>query len=227
MFSLIFCFCIARVCNTNLHTQILKVAINSLETDSNKQTITSNVSGSTLNNNNKTSGNNQQQQQQSATEAKENNFEYDDNEWDVGGICDLIKDLDNDIKKTSETVSQSTSTTSEGNSSNSRSSSSSPSNISTPSSTSNLSAQQTNQHSQSHTPENTLDGIIESYVNRSHILVSTVCQLSIFKPNSSIRYTYAERYGNVRSTSTSDTNLSIRTIKSVVTFQTGSISFSQ
>lgn len=160
-----------------------KVAINSLETDSNKQTITSNVSGSTLNNNNKTSGNNQQQQQQqSATEAKDNNFEYDDNEWDVGGICDLIKDLDNDIKKTSETVSQSTTSTSEGNSSNSRSSSSSPSNLSTPSSTSNLSAQQANQNSQSsHTPENTLDGILEPYVNRSHILVSTNATLPLHR----------------------------------------------
>lgn len=142
------------------------MAINSLETDSNKQTITSNVSGSTLNNNNKSSGNNQQQQaqqqQQSATESKENNFEYDDNEWDVGGIGDLIKDLDNDIKKTSETVSQTVNSTSEQSSSsggsggstasissnNSRSSSSSPSSLSTPSNTSTASAQ-LNQNSQS------------------------------------------------------------------------------
>lgn len=128
----------------------IQVAINSLETDSNKQTITSNVSGNSVNNNNKSSGNNQQQQ--SATESKENNFEYDeDNEWDVGGIGDLIKDLDNDIKKTSETVSQNVNSTSEQSSSNSRSSSSSPSSLSTPSSTSTASGQlnQQQQHSQS------------------------------------------------------------------------------
>lgn len=112
------------------------MAINSLETDSNKRTITSNVSGNTLNNNNKSSGNNQQEYQ-STTESKDNNFEYDDNEWDVGGIGDLIKDLDNDIKKTSETdklIAPSKNSTSER--SNSRSSSSSPSSLSTPSSSS-------------------------------------------------------------------------------------------
>lgn len=84
-----------------------QVAINSLATDSNKQANTSSVSGSTLNNN-KISFNNQQQQQQSApsSESKESNFEYDDNEWDVGGIGDLIIDLDNDIEQSSGSTIQ-------------------------------------------------------------------------------------------------------------------------
>lgn len=86
---------------------VFQVAINSLATDSNKQANTSSVSGSTLNNN-KISFNNQQQQQQSASssESKESNFEYDDNEWDVGGIGDLIIDLDNDIEQSSGSTIQ-------------------------------------------------------------------------------------------------------------------------
>lgn len=75
------------------------MAINNLATDSNKQANTSSVSGSTLNNN-KISFNNQQQTTLSS-ESKESNFEYDDNEWDVGGIGDLIIDLDNDIEQSS------------------------------------------------------------------------------------------------------------------------------
>lgn len=75
------------------------MAINNLATDSNKQANTSSVSGSTLNNN-KISFNNQQQPTISS-ESKESNFEYDDNEWDVGGIGDLIIDLDNDIEQSS------------------------------------------------------------------------------------------------------------------------------
>lgn len=117
----------------------MQVAINSLETESNKQTITSNVSGSNLNNNNKNSANNQQQQQQKqkqTTESKESNFDDfdDDNEWDVGGIGDLIIDLDNDIEKSSGTVTLDVPKTStEQISSNSSSStSSSLSSVSTP-----------------------------------------------------------------------------------------------
>lgn len=113
---------------------MLQVAINSLETESNKQTITSNVSGSNLNNNNKNSANNQQQQKQKqTTESKESNFEYDDNEWDVGGIGDLIIDLDNDIEKSSGTVTLDVPKPStEQISSNSSSSTSSLSSVSTP-----------------------------------------------------------------------------------------------
>lgn len=112
------------------------MAINSLETDSNKQTITSNVSGSTISNNSKNnSGNNQQQQ--STTDTKESNFEYDDNEWDVGGIGDLIIGLDNDIEKSSGTGTQTVNLSSEQNCSNSSSSTSSLSSLSTtPSNTS-------------------------------------------------------------------------------------------
>ncbi|GAB0098047.1 hypothetical protein DMENIID0001_137370 [Sergentomyia squamirostris] len=36
-----------------------------------------------------------------ATESKEPNFEYDDHEWDIRGIGDLITDLDADIEKSS------------------------------------------------------------------------------------------------------------------------------
>uniref|UniRef100_A0A1B0CL78 Uncharacterized protein n=1 Tax=Lutzomyia longipalpis TaxID=7200 RepID=A0A1B0CL78_LUTLO len=36
-----------------------------------------------------------------ATESKETNFEYDDHEWDIRGIGDLITDLDADIEKSS------------------------------------------------------------------------------------------------------------------------------
>lgn len=84
---------------------VFQVAINSLATDSNKQANTSSVSGSTLNNN-KISFNNQQQQTASSSESKESNFEYDDNEWDVGGIGDLIIDLDNDIEQSSGSTIQ-------------------------------------------------------------------------------------------------------------------------
>ena len=75
-----------------------KVVINSQATDSNKQL---NISGSNLNNNNvsnKQSASSNQNQQTS--DIKESNFEYDDNEWDVG-IGDLIIDLDADIEKSS------------------------------------------------------------------------------------------------------------------------------
>lgn len=39
-----------------------------------------------------------------SSESKDTNFEYDDNEWDVGGIGDLIIDLDADIEKSSSTA---------------------------------------------------------------------------------------------------------------------------
>lgn len=44
----------------------------------------------------------------SSTQQQPTNFEYDDNEWDVG-IGDLIIDLDADIEKTNEVASQPTS----------------------------------------------------------------------------------------------------------------------
>ncbi|XP_055614017.1 serine-rich adhesin for platelets isoform X2 [Uranotaenia lowii] len=92
-----------------------KVVLTNQETDSNNKV---NLSGSNLNNN--TVGNKQQHQSASlnlnqapsghaslapntsgASDInKDSNFEYDDNEWDVG-IGDLIIDLDADIEKSS------------------------------------------------------------------------------------------------------------------------------
>lgn len=72
------------------------MALNSLGTDSNKQT---NLSS---NNNN----NNKHLSSSSESPEKETNFEYDDNEWDVDGIGDLLIDLDADIAKSSDTTQQ-------------------------------------------------------------------------------------------------------------------------
>jgi hypothetical protein len=68
--------------------------VNSLATDSNNKTT--NIRGSSLNNNR--NFNNQSASHPSSEQLKDSNFEYDDNEWDVG-IGDLIIDLDADIEK--------------------------------------------------------------------------------------------------------------------------------
>lgn len=93
----------------------MQVALNSLGTDSNKQT---NLSS---NNNN----NNKHLSSSSESPEKETNFEYDDNEWDVDGIGDLLIDLDADIAKSSDTTQQQQQSTTLNNNNNLSSSSSS------------------------------------------------------------------------------------------------------
>lgn len=144
-------------------TQFAQVAINNLATDSSKQANTSSVSGSTLNNN-KISFNNQQQTTVSS-ESKESNFEYDDNEWDVGGIGDLIIDLDNDIEQSSgSSVQQISSDIS--SSSSSIASLSSPSNSSITNQTSNTHQKQT-QPKVSSSTTNVLNSLVVSRPNKT------------------------------------------------------------
>lgn len=138
------------------------MAINNLATDSNKQANTSSVSGSTLNNN-KISFNNQQQTTISS-ESKESNFEYDDNEWDVGGIGDLIIDLDNDIEQSSSSVQQISSDIS--SSSSSVTSLSSPSNSSTANQSSNTHQKQI-QPKVSSSTTNVINSLVASRPNKT------------------------------------------------------------
>lgn len=139
------------------------MAINNLATDSNKQANTSSVSGSTLNNN-KISFNNQQQTTISS-ESKESNFEYDDNEWDVGGIGDLIIDLDNDIEQSSGSSVQQIS-------SDISSSSSSIASLSSPSNSS-ITNQSSNTHQKQIQPKvsssttNVLNSLVASRPNKT------------------------------------------------------------
>lgn len=140
------------------------MAINNLATDSNKQANTSSVSGSTLNNN-KISFNNQQQTTVSS-ESKESNFEYDDNEWDVGGIGDLIIDLDNDIEQSSgSSVQQISSDIS--SSSSSIASLSSPSNSSITNQSSNTPHQKQIQPKVSSSTTNVLNSLVASRPNKT------------------------------------------------------------
>lgn len=145
----------------------MQVAINNLATDSNKQANTSSVSGSTLNNN-KISFNNQQQTTTTSSESKESNFEYDDNEWDVGGIGDLIIDLDNDIEQSSgSSVQQISSDISSSSSSIASLSSPSNSSITNQSSTSSSTHQKQIQPKVSSSTTNVLNSLVAARPNKT------------------------------------------------------------